>query len=565
VEPENSGHQQPEASTVPSVSAEEDEMRLELEGTALLQLWHRWKGDIAPLPPTSLTGGRTDKTLPLMGDQAVSREKLRLRAQLEADAKSRVQELEKLERDKGESSEEERQVDLGAACYVYLSRYKMVAWVFLFPPVGQGEGLQIDRIGEQLQASGVTSGVDSAAILHLVQEERYFQLIPIAWGTAATEGKDGNIVEHYPREVNREIKVDEKGIADYRSTNYVQVIHKGAVICDIEPPQEGQPGLRVTGEIIEPKKVKPAKPPAGSNTTVSEDGTQLVATLDGHLQFSNGAFMIRPLLDIPGDVDYSTGNIDYRGDVHIHGDIRENFFVRATGNVTVDGTVEAANIEAGGDLLVSSGILGDNRAIIKSGGCIRVKYLESCVAYAGKAVYADCVMTAHVFSDDVISVTTGRGTIIGGSLTAGRMIQAQMIGSQAGMKTSLVLGELPYTQEKLQNDENSLRNVRQELQELTGEIEKLEEQQGLEGMGDKLAKARLRRSVLSMKENQLVKRQEAPPPENPDLGKCRLECETIYPVTSLKIGEDTWRVDEVRNHCKIGYDMETCSIKDVQV
>jgi hypothetical protein len=231
----------------------------------------------------------------------------------------------------------------------------------------------------------------------------------------------------------------------------------------------------------------------------------------------------------------------------------------------VDGTVEAANIEAGGDLLVSSGILGDNRATIKSGGCIRVKYLESCVAYASKAVYADCVMTAHVFSDDVISVTTGRGTIIGGTLTAGRMIQARMIGSQAGMKTTLTLGELPYTQEKLQNDEMSLHNVRQELKELAEHMEELEEQQGLEGMGDKLAKARLRRSVLSMKENQLVKRKEAPPPEMPDLAKCRLECDTVYPVTSLKIGEDIWRVDDVRNHCKIGYDTETCSIKDVSV
>jgi hypothetical protein len=68
-----------------------------------------------------------------------------------------------------------------------------------------------------------------------------------------------------------------------------------------------------------------------------------------------------------------------------------------------------------------------------------------------------------------------------------------------------------------------------------------------------------------MKENQLVKRKEAPPPEMPDLAKCRLECDTVYPVTSLKIGEDIWRVDDVRNHCKIGYDTETCSIKDVSV
>jgi hypothetical protein len=403
-------------------------------------------------------------------------------------------------------------------------------------------------------------------VLRLVQKDSYFELIPIAWGTPTVEGENGSIVEHFPREVNHEIKIDEKGIADYRSTNYVQVIQKGTAICDIIPPKEGQAGLRVTGEIIEPKKVHPAKPPMGTNTAVSEDGEQLVATLDGHLLFSNGSFMIRPLLDVPGDVDYSTGNIDYRGDVHIHGDVRENFFVRATGNITVDGTVEAANVEAGGDLLVSSGILGDNRATIKSGGCVRVKYLESCVVYAAQAVYADCIMTARVFSDDLISVTTGRGTIIGGTLTAGRMIQAKMIGSQAGMKTELTLGERPYLLEKLHNDESSLQNIRQELQDLTITIEDLEMQQGMEaGMGDKLAKARLRRSVLSMKENQLMKRKEAPPPEPVELAKCRLECDTVYPLTIVKIGRDVWRATEVRSYCKLGYNPESFGIREVKV
>jgi hypothetical protein len=175
-------------------------------------------------------------------------------------------------------------------------------------------------------------------------------------------------------------------------------------------------------------------------------------------------------------------------------------------------------------------------------------------------------MTARVFSDDLISVTTGRGTIIGGTLTAGRMIQAKMIGSQAGMKTELTLGEQPYLMEKLHNDESNLQNIRQELQDLTIVIEDLEMQQGMEAdMGDKLAKARLRRSVLSMKENQLMKRKEAPPPEPLDLLKCRLECDTIYPVTNLKIGRDIWRATAMRRYCRLGYNPETYSIREVKV
>lgn len=62
----------------------------------------------------------------------------------------------------------------------------------------------------------------------------------------------------------------------------------------------------------------------------------LIATMDGHLEYSNGAFYVRPVLEIRGDVDYSTGNIDFIGDVQIAGDVRENFSVRATGSITVD-------------------------------------------------------------------------------------------------------------------------------------------------------------------------------------------------------------------------------------
>jgi hypothetical protein len=272
--------------------------------------------------------------------------------------------------------------------------------------------------------------------------------------------------------------------------------------------------------------------------------------------------MVRPLLDIPGDVDYSTGNIDYRGDVHIHGDVRENFFVRATGTVTVDGTVEAANVEAGGDLIVSSGVMGDNRATIKSGGSVRVKYLESCVVYASQSVYADCIMSAQVNSDDSISVTSGRGTIIGGNLTAARLIKARMIGSQSGMKTNLTLGVLPYSRERQRNAKSSLESIRQEMDELTKELNYLEEQQDLGAMDEKLAKARLRKSVLTMKENQLQKRLDEEETVRPDLTKCRLECDMIFPGTSLKIEDDTWRATQSRKSCKLGYSVSRCCIED---
>lgn len=520
---------------------------------ALLHVWERWAGRSIP-PILSLTGDDDGRILPL-SEQELPRERVRLKAQLEKDAKKRIRALDENEKKGGGP--------LDAQCQVYVSRYGMVAWAFVFPPSSPEGKLRADSIGKALQDANITSGIDSTAVVRLFQEDSYFQLIPVAAGTPAIEGESGKVIEHYPRKLQMEIKVDENGVADYRSLNYVQMIEPGRVICDIVPPKEGVPGLRVDGKVIEPKPVKPAKLPAGSNTAVTEDGLHLAATLEGHLEFVGGAFHVRPVLEVKGDVDYATGNIEFRGDVHIRGDVRENFCVRATGTVTIDGLVEAATIEAGGDLTITCGVLGDNRALIKSGGSIRAKYLESCVTYAGKCVYADCIMSSQVFSDDAIDVTTGRGTVIGGALTAAHTVKARIIGCQSGRKTEITLGVLPYAQETMLNHEADLSLVREEIKTLEKNLAYLETKQGLEGSSQKLAKAHLRRSVLGMKESQLLKQLERLRPMTPDLSKCRLEGGVIYPITVLTIQDVTWRTDQIKSRCKVIYNPQTEEIKEI--
>ena len=40
--------------------------------------------------------------------------------------------------------------------------------------------------------------------------------------------------------------------------------------------------------------------------------------------------------------------------------------MQAKGNIVIDGMVEGAVIEAGGDIIIRKGVLGDGRAVIKS-------------------------------------------------------------------------------------------------------------------------------------------------------------------------------------------------------
>lgn len=574
------------------MTAAADSARLVInEESALIKLWRLWKPEDEPFPVTTLgsspllpEGEELDReckyVLSLIEQDARQRLEVILAIKHAQEEKQRAKEAEMLreaiasgmtkeeavekiiEQLATAEEEEDEGPSLDAACHTYCSQSGLVAWMMIFPPWGSAGSLRFEMLGEAMQNANIVSGIDSTAVSGLFQHKEYFMLRAIAFGVPPVEGEDGKIIERFLRELSREVQMDEHGVADYRAQNVIQVVCQGETICDIEPPKEGTPGVRLDGTPAQPKPVKPAAVPSGVNTTVSEDGTRLVATLDGHLEFVSGVFQVKPVLEISGDVDYSTGNIDFRGDVHVRGDVRENFSIRATGTVTVDGLVEAANIEAGGDVLVTCGVLGDNRALLKAGGDLRAKYLENCVAYAGKCVHADCIIASQVFSDDGIDATSGRGTVIGGTLIAAHTIKARIIGSESGRETDITLGTLPYVQNELDDIETDLHAIHTEMEELEKDLQFLENNAGMQGGNEKLAKARLRKSVISMKEQKLLKRREKLELMVPDLSKCRLECSTLHPITTLTVQGLIWRPEMTRHSCKVSYDPKTGEFKE---
>ena len=113
-------------------------------------------------------------------EKMLERERVRLSLQLEQDAKKRLAMVERAEAS-GQS--------LNAFCQIYLSRSKMLAWSFIFPPAGPEGKMLGESVGKALAQSGVTTGIDSGAVVSIFQEPMYFKLIPIAIGTPPVEGE----------------------------------------------------------------------------------------------------------------------------------------------------------------------------------------------------------------------------------------------------------------------------------------------------------------------------------------------------------------------------------------
>ena len=103
-------------------------------------------------------------------------------------------------------------------------------------------------------------------------------------------------------------------------------------------------GINVQGGPVRGKTAKPVMMPKIPNTQVSSDGSMLVSAIDGYLTFENNHFLVKTLLVINGDVDYSMGNLEHSGDILIYGDVCEGLVIRSTGSVEVRGMVESAHL-----------------------------------------------------------------------------------------------------------------------------------------------------------------------------------------------------------------------------
>lgn len=518
----------------------------------LYRLYHMRRQESGYLPTPRICLDE-DGVLP---KEIVQRERERLKTLLMSKCSARLREIKgKNKRGKGgkkkeekEGEEEEEQLILDAQPCFFFSADKLYAWGIVFPPVGYGAEVSREMLYQALAAQGILYGVNT----HLVDRwamdrEKYLHLFLVATGKPAFDGANGNIVDSFPREAVRSLEVDEFDRVDYTALNLIHNVKQGQEICRLIKPTEGEPGRTVLDTEIPAKCGKSVPLPKGRNTEISEDGTLLVASIAGDVEFTGRSFQVKPVLEIPGNVDFSTGNINFLGDINIRGDVLSGFTVRAMGNIQVAGVVEAGStVEAGGDLVVVKGILGDGTTIIRAHRSIFSKYIENSTIYVRENLQTDCIINSQIYSDGEVLVVSGRGTIIGGRIWAAKRINALTVGARSECRTSVMLGGLPCT-----NFEYEI--VQRELKMLEMELEKLECQLDSTGKSSLLDKTRMKLSLAELKLKQLESELADIRIETEENNTGRLECGIAYPGTEICFGDEILRLRQEHRKCAASF------------
>lgn len=296
-----------------------------------------------------------------------------------------------------------------------------------------------EEVMASIAAKGVIAGINELAIRALCENPVYNRAYVVARGVPAATGKDGELVYHVERSRALRPKIREDGTADYRDLGFIHNVRQGEVLCEIIKPEKGEDGFDVCGNVLEGKLGKDPMDPAGKNTVYNEDGTKLLAACDGSAEVQRGVINVLDVLRINGNVDNSTGDIDFVGDVIILGDVVSGFKVKSQGSISIKGSVEGATIEAQGDVVVGEGINGMNRGSVTAGGTLKCKYIQSSYIKAIENIYADSVMYCTMECGGNVELSGKRATLIGGRATiAGRLI-AKTIGTESHVATYITM------------------------------------------------------------------------------------------------------------------------------
>lgn len=329
-----------------------------------------------------------------------------------------------------------------AVIHTKINEDYMQAVMRIIPPSETGAVLTFYDVMEELKFKQIAYGIKESNIRKCLEEGQYCTDILAAKGTPPVHGEDARIEYYFNTDLRAKPTQNEDGSVDFFHLNTINHCKQGDVLARMIPVTMGEYGMNVMGTRIKPRDVKRLSFKYGNNIEVSEDKLTLISKVNGHVTLVDDKVFVSNVFEVE-NVDTATGNIDYEGSVQINGNVQSNFSVKTKGNIIVNGVVEGAYLEAGGDIVIARGMNGMSKGVLKAGGNITVKFLENVTATAGGYVHADAIIHSKVSAGTEIIADGKRGVITGGKVCATEMVQAKYLGSEMEASTVVEVGVDP--------------------------------------------------------------------------------------------------------------------------
>lgn len=342
---------------------------------------------------------------------------------------------------------------------LFVSENFMEATARFYAPSETGVRIDQSELLKDLQFKKIIYGIEMGNIQDHMQNANYCTDILVAQGKPTIQGTDAHIEYCFDIDLDAKPLQKEDGTVDFFNLETINNCKKGDVLARLIPEQQGEMGYDVYQNMIKPHNVKKTILRGNKNAVLSEDKLTITSLVDGHVVLVDDKVFVSDVYEVQ-NVDISTGNIVYDGSVKVNGNVQANFKIVAKGNVVVNGVVEGAYIEAGGDIIIARGMNGMGKGILKADGNIIAQYLQNVNAEAKGYINAGSILHSKVVAGTEIEVDGKRGIITGGHVIAAKKVTVNTLGSEMGVSTTLeVVGISPLIKKQYVDNQKEINDI----------------------------------------------------------------------------------------------------------
>ena len=317
-----------------------------------------------------------------------------------------------------------------------ISADKMEAFILV---AEKGTRIRKDRLLLSLQEKGVKTGIDYVTLERLEKRGADSNMIVLANGKRPEAGADGWYEFFFDINIKKEPKLLEDGSVDYQNIKWFELVRKGDVVALYHEPELGRPGRNIMDEEVPAKKGRELRHLTCKGVTLQPDKKTYTASADGKIEYKGDGLEVTEIL-VLDSVTQATGNVEFNGSVYVRGEVGDGTIIRAEKDILVDGFLEGATLEAGGDIILRKGNNGDGRGKLQAQGSVMGRFFERANVKAGRHINANYCLNSELWADGRIEIAGKNGSLAGGNAYAAQGISAFNIGNAAGIKTNISVG-----------------------------------------------------------------------------------------------------------------------------
>lgn len=223
--------------------------------------------------------------------------------------------------------------------------------------------LSKEEIEQLLKEANVIYGVKEEAIEEITKAQNGGRVL-VAEGLKPIDAIDEKIEFVFNKE---DVSIGEYEKIDYKNINKINGVEATAIIGKVIKEEDSKFGINVFGQEVKPKKNKRKIIRCGNGCNILDDN--IITEISGQVSYKNETVSVNKVYKINSNVDISTGNINFEGDIQIHGNVNEGMCVYGKNNVNISGGVFFGQVVAISDINITGSIV--NSTVISGGSEVR--------------------------------------------------------------------------------------------------------------------------------------------------------------------------------------------------